>query len=53
MAHLRSIEQACLTCGGRATVQLFNNRNGDLGVYCKRDGDKALKELQAREDAAG
>jgi hypothetical protein len=49
VTHLRSIEEKCRTCGGRASVELLNRFNSRMGYYCKRDGAAALKRLQADE----
>lgn len=50
-AHLRDLPQPkCLTCHGRATVELYNTRNSALGTYCRRDGAKALKQKLAEDE---
>lgn len=50
MAHLRSIQRPCATCGKPATVELVNRFNSPQGSYCKHCGQKALKRQQATED---
>lgn len=45
-AHLRSIEHKCehYGCTSIAKVQLYNTWNAPMGRYCKKHGEKALKE---------
>jgi hypothetical protein len=49
VAHLSSIEQECKSCGARASVAVFNSQNGQVGVFCRRHGTKALERIKADE----
>lgn len=54
MAYLREITPPyCTRCLAkkRCTVELVNARNAVNGRYCTACGDRALKQLQALEDA--
>jgi hypothetical protein len=51
VAYLKKIETPrCRTCGARASVEVFNNRNSSCGCYCARCGRSKLKEFQQQEE---
>lgn len=50
MAYIKQMERPrCRTCGGRASVEVFNNRNSSCGTYCVRCGKAKVKELDRQE----
>lgn len=45
MPHLRDLPQpVCCRCRKPARVQMYNDRNAELGCYCKSCGTRALRE---------
>mgnify|MGYP001571901632 CR=1 FL=1 len=55
MAYLTPLDVVCTYqgCGKRAVVQLRNNRNERIAVYCQPHGNQRLKEFAAVESQAG
>lgn len=52
MAYLLTIyPDKCQTCGKPAKFILRTNRNLEIGRFCKRHGDAALKEEKDYEQA--
>ena len=43
--------RVCVVCGGKATVEVFNNRNATLGPHCARDGARKVAELNGHGPA--
>lgn len=54
MAHLRAIASQCQQpgCTKRAVNELYNQRNGLMGVYCAPHAQAALRALAKAEAAA-
>ena len=52
MAYLIGVMTfSCYICRARATVELRNRYNSSLGYYCRKHGERELKEIQYREKA--
>lgn len=53
MAWMRELKQKCQqqSCPKTATHEVFNSRNGGLGVYCQYHGARRVSILDARENA--
>jgi hypothetical protein len=50
MAYLRDIREMCSACKvRRATVELLNRANANMGRFCKQCGKTRLKGAQAYE----
>jgi superfamily II helicase len=50
MAYLRELKRLCRECRLRAAVvELVNRRNAGLGEFCRRCGERRLKEQLERE----
>lgn len=53
MAYLLDIHRPrCAECTKYATVELRNNVNGTVGLFCATHGRAALRRQQATEEAA-
>lgn len=53
MAYLEEIVKPCQLCGSPAKVHLYNQHNMHVGWYCRRCGNRKLKQLQYQESKAG
>lgn len=42
--------EKCGLCGKKATVRLHRSGTDGRGAYCKRCGDRKVRELNAEED---
>lgn len=49
MAYLKEIVWKFCPCGMPATVELVNNRNEDMGGYCRKCGERELAALKDSE----
>lgn len=49
MAYLRPIDMACNDCHRRATQELRNSRNENMGRYCTLHANRRLRAAQQRE----
>lgn len=53
MAYLRELSAPRCSCGKPARVELVNRYNAPCGTFCRRCGERARRELERREVAAG
>lgn len=51
VAWMKSIDVTC-ACGRRATHEVFNNRNGSEGRYCRACAAAKVQQLARAEHAA-
>lgn len=52
MAYLKEIPRDTCRCGKKAKVILVNKYNAEMGRYCKKCGNKELKEVGKRESGS-
>ena len=50
MAYTIAIDERCDSCNARAAYKVFNNRNGEIGKFCRKCADRKVKQLIELED---